>query len=152
MKKIQCLAFGLMFFSILGCITPDAKAKYDFEASLNSSFNLKINQSAFIRTENIMIKLMDVHGDSRCPSGVECIWAGSVTADFEVNKEFGSQMDLPNKFNLTKEPTEEAHSFSYDTQNYEIRIISVEPYPKSGSNIQKSDYSVTIIVSKKDID
>ena len=55
-------------------------------ALLNVPFTLAPGQTARIESEGMDIRFVNVTGDSRCPQGVECIWAGQVTCAMEITK------------------------------------------------------------------
>lgn len=130
--------FNIIFF--VGCI------QFDFSivhAELDEPFQLKINQTAFIKNENIKIFFSNVTQDSRCPSDVECIWPGQVTILINILKNFQSL----GEFNLTiAGESDEIAIIEFDL--YSIKMIKVEPYPISTQEIKLSDYIVTFIVNK----
>ena len=73
--------FNIIF--LVGCIQPDFSV---IPAELDVPFQLKINQTGFIKSENIKIFFLNVTEDSRCPSDVECIWPGQVTILINILK------------------------------------------------------------------
>lgn len=109
---------------------------------LDVPFQLKINQVAFIKSENIKIIFINVTEDSRCPSDVECIWEGQVTIVINIflNNQFIGEFDL------TSRGVDGLVIKEFD--GYSISLIKVEPYPISTQIIELSDYIVTFIVSK----
>ncbi|MCC7160154.1 hypothetical protein IT399_00275 [Candidatus Nomurabacteria bacterium] len=55
----------------------------DSTVQFNQKFDLKINDSvSFSDGLNVVLKKID---DSRCPKGVQCIWAGELTGNFAVS-------------------------------------------------------------------
>jgi len=111
---------------------------------LDSQFQLKVNQVAYIQSENIKIKFLDVIQDSRCPSDVVCVRAGEVAILANIiknNKNLGDFMLIisPGNEDLTSE--------IFD--GYSVRLIRVDPYPKSTQKIELSDYITTLIVAKE---
>jgi len=71
-KYLFLLSFVLLIPLSSGCANVA-------KASLNSQFTLAPGQTVRIQSESMDIKFIGVTGDSRCPRGVECIWAGQVT-------------------------------------------------------------------------
>lgn len=111
------------------------------KASLDSQFTLAPGQSARIASEGMDIKFIGETQDSRCPTGVDCFWAGQVICNVELTKD-------GNKNLVTL--TESAGSglvTGYTFQNYKI-IFSVSPYPVAGKTIAKSDYRLSLTVRK----
>lgn len=72
----------------LGSITTDAQARLFgklIDADLNTPFDLKYDQTAVIRNEGFRVKFSGIE-DSRCPSDVQCIQAGRITAQVTATK------------------------------------------------------------------
>ena len=110
---------------------------------LDVPFQLKINQVAFIKSENIKIIFMNVTEDSRCPSDVECIWEGQVTIVINIFK----NNQFIGEFNLTSRTGFDELAIK-EFDEYSINLIKVEPYPISTQIIELSDYIATFNVSK----
>ena len=110
---------------------------------LDDPFQLKINQVAFIKSENIKIIFINMTEDSRCPSDVECIWEGQVTIEINIymNNQFIGEFNLTSRTGFDKLAIKEFDGYS-------ISLIKVEPYPISTKIIELSDYIVTLNVSK----
>jgi hypothetical protein len=49
------------------------------------TFDLKPGQEKLVRSAGVRIKLVEVKEDSRCPQGVECIWAGNVQVALSID-------------------------------------------------------------------
>jgi hypothetical protein len=109
---------------------------------LDVPFQLKIDQVAFIKSENIKIIFKNVTEDSRCPSDVECIWEGQVTIVINIfmDNQFIGQ------FNLTSSGFNGFVIKEFD--GYSISLLKVDPYPISTEIIELNDYIVTFNVSK----
>jgi hypothetical protein len=60
--------------------------------------------------------------DSRCPVGVQCIWAGKV----------GVVLQLGNDFNISLEAGKQIDT-SYQQKKFSFTLIDVVPHPSSGS-------------------
>ena len=109
---------------------------------LNTEFELKINQTANIESENIKIKFLDILEDSRCPSDVQCVWQGQ--ARVLVNVEKNGQdlgdfilIDLADKEDLRIK----------DFNGYTIKLLKVMPYPKINEKVE-TDTTIRLIVEK----
>lgn len=95
-------------------------------------------QKAF--SGRLNIKFLAVTEDSRCPTNVNCIWAGVArvkitlrkngkTAAFELNT---NQLDKPAVF-----------------EGYEVRLDTLTPYPNSASPTRAADYKALFTISRK---
>ena len=110
-------------------------------ALLNVPFTLAPGQTARIESEGMDIRFVNVTGDSRCPQGVECIWAGQVTCAMEITKN-----NIKNQVTLTDSAGSGAAT-GQDFQNYHI-FFSVTPSPVAGKLINGNDYRLTLTVNQ----
>ena len=110
-------------------------------ALLNVPFTLAPGQTTRMESEGMDIRFVYVTGDSRCPQGVECIWAGQVTCAVEITKN-----NILNQVTLTDSAGSGA-STGQDFQNYHI-FFSVTPSPVAGKLIDGNDYRLTLTVSQ----
>lgn len=72
--------------------------------------------------------------DSRCQTGVQCVWAGQLVATIEVarGKEVPVEVELVHR--IGSEPKET------NVYGYELRLQDVNPHPKKGVSHTRSDY------------
>ncbi len=85
-----------------------------------------------------MVDDLTVHwlsvNDSRCPTGVQCVWAGRVTVEVEVS---GSTSEAEVVSLSSPVPAGEKPPLAL---GYRISLVSVNPYPQSGKEARESDY------------
>ena len=112
----------------------------EITANLGENVNIKIGQSVSIAGEELKLKFVEVVADSRCPTGVTCIWQGEVTCLVEITYR-GSVFSKV----LTQSGGEPAKS---DFESYGI-AFGIEPYPAAGKEIKDSDYRLQVEVNKK---
>jgi len=88
---------------------------------------------------NISILLDSVLTDSRCPIGMECIWAGNASVRFIFSS---SNITKPFILNTLT-------SFRTDTliEGYRIKLIDLIPYPQAELVIQQVDYKAEIEIT-----
>lgn len=109
-------------------------------AKLNVPFQLKINQIATIKSENLKIKFLNVTSDSRCPADVNCIWQGEVTIVVNIVK---------NGQNLGNFSLSSVFNPEITAKKYSIKLTNVVSGPVlSGQPIKNPDYVVKLVVSK----
>jgi hypothetical protein len=97
--------------------------------------SLKIGETATF--PGLSLTLRRMFDDSRCPTGVTCIWAGTVKAEIVVSSGLGistSTIELGN---------------SITTEAEEITLKAVSPHPKEGSPIDPKSYVATFSVVKR---
>ena len=108
--------------------------------SLDQPFVLRVGQSATVAGEGLTVSFQGVPSDSRCPTGVQCVWAGNAVVQVVLSKDgkaFGAEL------NTTLEPK------SVDYLNYNVALVSLDPYPSSkGGAISQSQYRATFVVTK----
>ncbi len=108
--------------------------------SLDQPFTLRVGRSATVAGEGLTISFEAVPSDSRCPTGVQCIWAGNAVVQVVLSKDgkaFGAEL------NTGQEPT------SVDYLNYNVALVSLAPYPTAnGGPIAQSQYRATFVVTK----
>ena len=109
------------------------------KASLGNEFNLKINQTAYIRSDNLRIYVSEIT-DSRCPSDVQCIWQGDTKISIQLTKEKNPMGTVT----LTYVPGRESFIL---TKDYKINVVDVKPIPKSTQKVNENDRVVTLIIS-----
>ena len=105
-------------------------------ALLDSPFNMHINETTIIESENIIVKLQNITDDSRCPSDVTCAWQGTAHADISIKKN-----DAAKFINL--------ELGKIDTLfDYAITFQKLEPYPKTTKPIEQNQYIATFALTK----
>ena len=113
----------------------------DKTISLGDSFSLAVGQSASIDGEDLHIKFVDIVADSRCPLEVQCIWQGEVACLVEITHSGTGHQKVLTHPGLT----EELSKAQFGTYQF---TFSVEPYPRAGKEIKKSEYRLNLLVTK----
>lgn len=134
MKYFLVLVLGL------GLIASACGSEPEVIARLDQDFILKVGQSALIETEGLEIKFVEVVSDSRCPTGVTCVWAGEATALVNIKyRDTGYSKHL-----VQPGHGEEGKA---DFLNYELKF-DVQPYPRAGEKTDKKDYRLQLEVER----
>jgi hypothetical protein len=124
--------------------TKDVSIQKDMvTASLDSSFQLKHNQTAIIESEELTIQFTDVVEDSRCPVGVECVWPGQARIELEIKQ----KDEEPDKITLISLAGQDELAVR-QVNNYFIRLLKVEPPRQKDVELKPSDYNITLLVSR----
>lgn len=128
-QKLFCFSVMLLGFS---CGPKDG--------SNQVAVNLKVN-NCFNKFENkVKICLDSVFNDSRCPTGLVCVWEGDAIAAFSI-----SRQDTIERFNLHSNK-----KFQNDTviDGLTIKLLTIMPYPNKNSSIDPKSYNVEISVHR----
>ncbi len=125
-------------------------------AALDNSFQLEIGQTALIEPQGPIVEFVEVVEDSRCPTGVACVWAGRARILIKVSSSgdvlgFGIQ-ELTLEAGLV-DPANNSVQGVFDS--YLFELVALDPYPGAtdkGGDAQKEppDYTATLIVSHGD--
>ena len=128
------------FIVLLGLCTGCAGSDGFVKADLGQEVSLRIGQTAQIENEQLSIRFNGISGDSRCPRGVQCFWAGEVKCDVTVTYQGASS-----NITLTQPGIREPYPETY--KGY-LFIISVQPYPEAGKQISTAEYRLKMTVEK----
>jgi hypothetical protein len=111
------------------------------KASLGQEFTLPVGQTAALDSDKLKIKFDSVIGDSRCPTGVTCVWAGEATCQMVLvynNTEYQVVFTEGGGINGSAEKV---------FQNYKLSF-RLEPYPEKDKQIGDNDYKLILTVVK----
>jgi hypothetical protein len=135
--KILVWLFVIASLSVL-LLSACAKANSDeISVTANTTFNLPVGKTAVLKGENISIKFDSVTADSRCPTGVTCIWAGEAKCKILVTQN-GQNQEIV----LTQSGSSEGSVRNF-IGRYQVSF-QLSPYPKSGSQIKPQDYVLSL--------
>ena len=109
---------------------------------LNRDFKLKAGQRVNLKGTSLRIKFLAVETDSRCPSDVNCVWAGNAAVQFQLTNGRGNKTVTLN--------TGRGGAFVSEVEykGYKVKLVDLSPYPRSDRKVGASDYAATLFVSK----
>jgi hypothetical protein len=138
-KKIRigiiviCLALLALAFACTGGDTIKTM-------QLGEAVSLKINESAKLATNDLLVTFKAVTSDSRCRQGAQCVWAGEANVVLTVKAGENSQ-DITVKVGAG---ADNKAAFA----PYVIRILKLDPYPVLNQSIQDSDRVIEMRVDR----
>lgn len=127
----------VLLFLLTGWIEPPSKVK---RAQLGREFTLKIGEQVLIKEAGLRISFVKVGDDSRCPKGVTCIWAGNGKVVLKISR--GGAKAAEFELNTNLEPKQ--HRF----EDYDIKLVGLNPYPQKDVKIERGQYAATLMVSR----
>jgi hypothetical protein len=144
MAKLRFLPVLLIFvLFIFGCGNQNNVVK----TVLNEKVSLHIGQAATIASENFSVKFIGIPGDSRCPTGVQCITAGQVTCTIEITQ--GPDMMVPtaqtSQITITQPGGTGGEQQIFN--NFLLQY-NITPYPAAGKTIKQTDYLLHLSISR----
>ncbi len=126
-------------------------AKYANSTALGYPVKLTIDQTGYLEQADLNFRLISVTEDSRCPSDVQCVWAGQVSVLIAAIR--ASNGDVVGNFTLTALASGGPGlnmSSAVNVEGYVVKLAAVEPYPVSSKTIQLSEYIVTLVIFNAD--
>ena len=80
-------------------------------------------------------------GDSRCPTGVTCVWGGRVNGVIEIKDGDSSYIMELIQSGLNNQ-------YARETYQEDHLVFKVDPYPEAGKEIASEEYRLVLIVTK----
>jgi hypothetical protein len=112
------------------------------KVSLNEQFTIKAGQQVAIKSEKLSVQFSSVQNESRCPTGVQCVWEGNAAISIEVSKKRKKAEQAILNTNTAIQPNELAY------KKYRIKLLGLNPYPRIDEKIEPKDYEAVMIVTK----
>jgi hypothetical protein len=130
--------FSFLFIFTAAWAQPASNPK---EAALDQEFEIRVGQQVSIKREGLRVSFQSVAEDSRCPQGVTCVWAGNGRVLLRLSKvgKRAATMSL----NTGLDPKQDTY------RGYDVKLVSLNPYPTKDAPIKKRDYVATLVVSRK---
>ena len=132
------IAVVLMFGVLAGCgadsgKTPGSETKGADGVALGKDFTLAPGQSAKLAKDDLTVTFVKVAGDSRCPQGVECVWAGDATVT--ISSGGSASYDLH---------TDAGSARTVKISGHDVKLVGLTPRPQSSSTVAQGDYRATL--------
>lgn len=131
MKKIILLL--LLSGTILSC---QNELSAGSKPELDEEFTIQNGEQVMIQGKDITVTFVEVLRDSRCPTGVECVWSGNAEVAVYINDELIT-------LNTHIKPQQIVIS------GYQIKLVKLTPYPHINKKIDPEDYAATLVISEK---
>jgi len=144
MTRYKTLIFGLVIFTLASCLT---KKEVKSDTAGPAPIYLTEGLEKSLKEFPIAVKFNGISEDSRCPEGVNCIWAGVAVAEIEIME----KSTKPVQLNLaTMDMQERGYQKSTNFKGYTITLQNVLPYPNAEQGTQglKGSYKIAVLVQK----
>lgn len=142
MKTDQFQFSMLVIFLLAGCSPRLQPAYRSFQ--LDTSFGLALNETTKLEGGDLRLTFTGIPEDSRCPTGVNCIWEGKVTLYITA-----TIPTLEKSLSFSCE-TSKIGKTTLDFGDYTVLLEEVRPYPEKPGKIPLDKYQVFLRVSRKD--
>ena len=105
----------------------------------------KITQKKCFKKKGFTLVLKEVVSDSRCPEGLNCIWAGEVTVVLSVYKDLKLVEDNTMVFSMKNQEENKLWFCKYLPDNQKnLKSVQVLPYPNKDTPIDKKKYFIKV--------
>jgi hypothetical protein len=130
---MKIAVFAMALTLLLGMVkTADAQAP--------QTFTLRPKQQKSLFRGKLKIKFVEVLEDSRCPTGVDCIWAGNAKIKVIITG-YRAGSKTVELYTLGGQQGDQI-------EGYAINFEGLNPYPQAGEAIEKSCYRASFSVSR----
>jgi len=123
----------LVFGVLAGCGADSGGTKASDGVALGKDFTLAPGQSAKLAKGDLTVTFVKVAGDSRCPQGVNCVWAGDATVTLSSGG--SASYDLH---------TDAGSAQTVKISGHDVKLVGLTPLPRAGSAIAPGDYRATL--------
>lgn len=109
--------------------------------AIGQDFDLAPGQTAVVDGGALSVTFVTVAEDSRCPTGVQCVWAGNGAVALMVDTPGTGKQTVTLNTTLTPRTVKAGP--------YEISLVGLKPYPKQGSPIPPATYAATLQIIRQ---
>jgi hypothetical protein len=151
MKKLLIFIFIVIILPACQSATPPPRVLI----TENVGFTLAPNQEATIASTGLVVTLLGVTSDERCPSEIECAASGPVSISLFVQIGNGEANEIQMQTFTDYEGRAPSMQFEGIENNviyegYVFHVAGVSPYPTNLTDtIKDSEYRVTLTVTQE---
>ena len=129
----------LALVAILSIGTTTIASQNRPETLRHETFSVRYGNQKRIARGELTMRFITVMEDSRCPVGVNCVWAGNAKIKVKVTDRRGHSKVM--ELNTNGEPRGEQFG------RYAINLVSLTPEPRQNSKPARSRYTATFSIS-----
>ncbi|HCA06656.1 hypothetical protein [Chryseobacterium sp.] len=152
----KAIIFSLGMLTLAGCNaqkkakTPDSAANTSgTKSSVPKEGVIYLNQgeNKFLKEYDMNVTFKGISEDSRCPEGVNCIWAGVAVAQIEVMGTYTRPTVL---LLASSDNAGRNYYMSQEFNGYTISMKEITPFPKSDGGVKalEGKYKVAFTIKK----
>lgn len=112
-------------------------------ATLGSSFNLRIGQAARVASAGLVVTFRELLEDSRCPIGAQCIQAGNAQIVVSARAADGGTNQAT--LNLTANAQFPSRA---TFGGLDVSFQALTPVPRVDTTIARDQYAATLVVTR----
>lgn len=107
---------------------------------LGEPFVLRPDDTVEVSGTGLRVGFRGVLADSRCPAGVQCVWAGDAEVEVELSSVSGKETVT---LHTTLTPRSASHG------GLVVRLDALAPQPVAGETIPRAAYRATFTVTRE---
>jgi hypothetical protein len=130
--KTKILTALLVIFAAAGLHAVSAQSA--------QTLRVRVNQEKKTVRGNLTLRFASLVEDSRCPTDVNCVWAGSAKIRVKIRKGRGVWKTF--ELNTGQEP--QAVKF----EGFEIKLVDLDPRPATNVRINRNAYTARFEISR----
>ncbi|HJS52254.1 MAG TPA: hypothetical protein VJ781_10175 [Pyrinomonadaceae bacterium] len=123
----------------IGALLTITTGSYFGTAEQDKSFTLKVEQEKVVPGTRIKVKFIELIEDSRCPTDVQCVWAGNAKIKLRFSKGSSEETVELNTFVKPKSVEFGGHSFT---------LMGLAPRPRSNVRISRLGYTAALAAKR----
>lgn len=139
MRSLLIAVFALMAVACGQSTNPVDGAPPQQIVSLDESITLAVGEAAMVEGTPLTIRFVEVEEDSRCPTGVDCVWEGVAVTLLEVSA--GTEQHV-----ITLQARAGMRQ-STGVAGFSVEISALTPYPEYLETIDTGEYRLTLKVT-----
>ncbi|HEY9405694.1 MAG TPA: hypothetical protein VIQ24_23795 [Pyrinomonadaceae bacterium] len=141
MMRVRLRNLTLCVVALMFAVALPVDGRGAGDEGAGQTVQVRVGREASVTAHRLKIRFVAVREDSRCPEGVQCIWAGN--ARVAVRLSHAGRRAANVELNTMKEPQEITYG------NYTIKMTNLAPRPTQNRPPKARDYVATFVVSKK---
>ncbi|HKP68028.1 MAG TPA: hypothetical protein VJV05_02015 [Pyrinomonadaceae bacterium] len=103
------------------------------------TIKVQVNTEKRSPKSKLTVRFVELVEDSRCPTDVNCVWAGNAKVKIRVSKN-GRSHDMTLDTN--------GQTQAATAEGYTIKLVELTPSPKSNIRINRNGYVATLELTK----
>jgi hypothetical protein len=135
----RALAALLVAGTLYGCAGRGAEPNVAMQAAPDSTFGLRVGERAVVGG-TLLVLLVGVTDDSRCPVDVRCVWAGDARVRLRVSESGGTEREV--ELHTSVEPRWTL------VAGHRLSLEALRPEPRSGRTIAPDAYVAELRASR----
>ncbi|MEQ8205652.1 MAG: hypothetical protein RIA65_05715 [Woeseia sp.] len=134
------LLLTVMLAGCNGATVVNAETSVTATAAASSPAELELRFDEAEDYRDLRLRLLTIE-DSRCATGLTCVWAGQMLAVIAVSRGADAEVEVSLRTRVGSEP-EVASALGY-----EFSLLSLVPHPKNNVTINRSEQALRLMIN-----